>query len=163
MKVDNVHERVLPAPAAMAGALIDSLASPHDLLWPRDRWPAMVLDRPLGIGAAGGHAQIRYVVEEYEPSRSVRFRFTGPRGFEGHHCFEVEEIAPDRCRLRHVVDMRVTGWARLLWLVGVRSLHDALIEDALDRAEAHVGGRPAGHKWSLWVRVLKRIEKHVLD
>jgi hypothetical protein len=31
---------------------------------------------------------------------------------------------------------------RLLWPLAVRRLHDALIEDSLDRAAADVGGRP---------------------
>ncbi|MDQ3135435.1 MAG: hypothetical protein M3Q76_11655, partial [Acidobacteriota bacterium] len=65
----NVHERILQSPFAAAGELIDKLASRDDLLWPRERWPAMKLDRPLGVGAKGGHGPIRYVVEAYEPGR----------------------------------------------------------------------------------------------
>jgi hypothetical protein len=39
-----------------------------------------------------------------------------------------------------------------------RWLHDALVEDALDRAEAAVTTRPLQKRhWSLWVRFLRRI------
>ena len=161
MNVRNVHERILPAPPARVGALVDSLASAEDGLWPRDRWPAMRFDRPLGVGAVGGHGPIRYRVEAYEPGRSVRFRFTAPRGFEGTHGFEVEAVngpeAPDgeRTRLRHVLAMRTGGPALLTWPLVFRPLHDALIEDALDRAERGVGGSPRPRRWSPWVRVLR--------
>ena len=89
MRVLNIHERRLAAPAAAVGALLDSLASDADALWPRSAWPAMRFDRPLGVGAVGGHGPIPYAVEEYHPGRLVSFRFLGPRGFNGHHRFEV--------------------------------------------------------------------------
>lgn len=161
MNVRNVHERTLSAPAARVGALVDSLASEEDGLWPRDRWPAMRFDRPLGVGAVGGHGPIRYRVETYEPGRTVRFRFTAPRGFEGTHRFEVEAVdgaeSPGRgqARLRHVLEMRTSGPALLSWPLVFRPLHDALIEDALDRTERHVGGSPRPRRWSPWVRVLR--------
>ena len=59
MKIQNIHERVLDAPAGKVGALIDSLAAADDLLWPTDRWPPMQFDRALGVGASGGHGPIR--------------------------------------------------------------------------------------------------------
>ena len=65
MRVINVHERELNASLEKAGVLIDRLASRDDLLWPYDRWPAMRFDRPLGVGAVGGHGPIRYVIEAY--------------------------------------------------------------------------------------------------
>ena len=88
VRVTNVHERALGASAAIAGELIDRLASEHDVLWPLDRWPPMRFDRSLGVGADGGHGPIRYVVEAYEPGRSIRFRFTRPKGFIKLHFFE---------------------------------------------------------------------------
>jgi antitoxin (DNA-binding transcriptional repressor) of toxin-antitoxin stability system len=53
MQVRNVHERVFPAPPAQVGALIDTLASADDRLWPGDRWPPMRFDRALSVGARG--------------------------------------------------------------------------------------------------------------
>ncbi len=156
VRVTNVHERGLSASAATAGELIDLLASEHDVLWPFDRWPPMRFDRSLGVGADGGHGPIRYVVEAYEPGRSIRFRFTKPVGFRGSHRFEIEEVSANRVILRHVIEMRAVGRAYWSWLFAIRSLHDALIKDALDRAELFTGGTPRKRAWSYWVRFLRR-------
>ena len=139
MRVRNVHERALRASPASAGSLLDGLASPEDRMWPGAAWPGMKLDRPLGTGARGGHGPIRYFVQAYVPGRSVRFRFTEPDGFEGGHVFEVLDGPGDGCRLRHVLEMRVRGRARLSWPLLYRPLHDALIEDALTCAQTAVG------------------------
>lgn len=155
MHVLNVHERLLDAPASHVGALLDSLSSADDALWPHRDWPAMRFDRPLGVGAVGGHGPIRYTVEEYTPGRQVRFRFTGPRGFDGTHAFHVEPSDGGRTLLRHVIDMEATGPAPLSWTLLYRPLHDALLEDALDRAERAVGGTPRPRAWSRWVRILR--------
>lgn len=155
MPIRNAHERTLPAPAERVGALLDGLASPEDALWPRHDWPPMRFDRPLQVGAVGGHGPIRYTVEEYEPGRQVRFRFTAPRGFHGTHGLEVEPVDPDHTRLRHVLEMRPTGAARVSWPLVYRPLHDALLEDALDRAERAVGGAAPPRPRSHWVRLLR--------
>ena len=132
--VINIHRREYDANAATIGALLDSLGSPGDRLWPRDRWPVMRFDRPLGVGARGGHGMIRYYVESYQPGQKIIFRLTGPKGFDGAHWFEVEEVEPGRTRLRHTLEVRLSGTARLTWPFVIRWLHDALLEDALDRA-----------------------------
>ena len=90
MPVINVHERTLNASITETGKLIDGLASSDDKLWPHDRWPAMKFDRPLEVGAIGGHGPIRYTVESYKPGRYIQFRFIEPTGFLGSHRFEVE-------------------------------------------------------------------------
>ncbi|XTZ18414.1 SRPBCC family protein [Micromonospora echinospora] len=154
--VHNVHERHLTAPAATVGALLDSLAGPDDRLWPRRRWPAMRLDRPLGVGASGGHGPIRYVVQEYEPGVRVRFRFQSPAGFHGHHEYEVLPDGGHGCRLRHRLVMTTRGPARLTWPLFFRPLHDALLEDSLDTAARAVGLTPSTpHRWSTRVRALR--------
>lgn len=157
MKVRNVHQRTLHASGAQAGALIDGLAQRGDRLWPGEMWPPVRFDRPLAVGAVGGHGPVRYVIEAYAPGRGIRCRFTAPRGFVGTHGFEVEDAGGGRTVLRHVLEMRTTGPALLSWPLVFRPLHDALIEDALDRAERSVGMKPAGARWSPWVRVLRRV------
>jgi len=155
MNISNVHERVLTADPAHVGALIDSLTSPNDKLWPRRSWPAMKFDRPLGVGAVGGHGPIRYAVEAYEPGQRVCFRFTAPRGFNGTHGFEVELLNGERTRLRHVLQMNTTGPAILTWPLVFRPLHDALIEDSLDQAERSLGLAPESKGWSPVVKMLR--------
>lgn len=154
--IRNVHERVLDAPPGKVGALIDGLASEQDLLWPRERWPAMRLDGPLAVGASGGHGAIRYAVSGYEPGRRVRFEFDSRVGLTGHH--EFEAIRHDRggAVLRHTLEATTRGRMRIAWPLIFRSLHDALIEDALDQAEIATTGRPARrHRSPLRVRLLR--------
>lgn len=156
MTVRNVHERVIQATPEKVGALLDTLSSPADRLWPLQRWPAMRLDRSLGSGAAGGHGPIRYTVEEYRPGHCVRFRFTNPRGFRGGHAFVIEPSDVGSTVLRHELIMGVAGTARLTWPLVFRPLHDALIEDALDRASADLDGSKPISRWTPSVRALRR-------
>jgi hypothetical protein len=157
MSVINIHERVFDAPITEIGELINGLASADDKLWPHDRWPAMKFDRRLGVGAVGGHGPIRYAVESYTPGSCIQFRFTEPKGFLGSHRFEVEMVEGEKTKLRHVIEMRLQGMAWLIWPLALCPLHDALMEDALDRAEVYTGGQPAKRGWSLWVRFLRRV------
>lgn len=57
MAVYNVHERLLPVEQAEVASLVDGLASDNDGLWPHGLWPAIRFDRPLGVGAVGGHGR----------------------------------------------------------------------------------------------------------
>ncbi|WP_206443284.1 DUF2867 domain-containing protein [Candidatus Protofrankia californiensis] len=144
----------------MAASLIDGLAGDDDRLWPVQAWPAMRFDRPLGIGADGGHGPIRYTVTEYEPGRSVTFTFHPPTRLRGHH-----RLAADGDTLRHELVARPVGWGHLSWPVVFRWLHDALIEDMLDRAESSGTNQESSgvdqvnrsHRWSSWVRLLRRL------
>lgn len=152
--VRNVHERILPD-VEQAKALIDSLASEGDALWPTAAWPRMAFDRPLAVGAVGGHGPIRYFVEAYEPGNSIKFRFTGPKGFHGWHCYEMRPAEQGLLCLRHTLEMTTSGWAVLSWPMAFRPLHDALIKDSLARAQAALGQPPTILPWSLWVRFLR--------
>jgi hypothetical protein len=156
MTVINVHERILDGSTTEVGGLLDRLASADDKLWPRDRWPAIRFDRPLGVGAIGGHGPIRYTVESYKPGQCIQFRFTAPKGFIGSHRLEVERVQDKKTKLRHVIEMELQGMAVLSWPFVIRPLHNALIEDALDQAEVQMGRQPARRNWSLWVRLLRR-------
>jgi hypothetical protein len=150
MAVLNIHHRQVSG----AGLLIDSLSGKEDRLWPRDSWPEMRLDRPLEEGAAGGHGPIRYTVERYVPGRCIRFRLTGPRGVDGFH----EYSTGDGDSLCHVLAMRVRGPARITWPLIYRWLHDALIEDSLDRAEKELTGTVrAPYRWNPYVRFLRAV------
>jgi hypothetical protein len=162
MHVRNVHERVFRLPPAAVGALIDSLASRDDRLWPSGKWPPIRFDRPLATGAIGGHGPVRYSVEEYHPSQSILFRFSAPRGFNGTHRFEVED-RQGHTVLRHVIEMSATGPARLSWPLVFRPLHDACLEDCLDRATISLGiALPHPARWSIYVRLIRIIRQMVL-
>lgn len=158
--VRNIHYRDLRASLSEVGALIDGLSSQDDKLWPHENWPPMIMDRPLGIGASGGHSTIGYVVEQYEPGKSICFKFTAPQGFIGTHTFDAEEISPGIVRLRHTILMKPKGKAILTWTFMIRWIHDALIEDGLEKAVSFFDSKP----WqpcqrSGWVKFLIKLKK----
>ncbi|MCP3852160.1 MAG: SRPBCC family protein [Gammaproteobacteria bacterium] len=155
MKVINIHSRMLQASSKEVGALVDTLSSKSDLLWPHKLWPKMEFDKPLSVSANGGHGPIRYFVEEYSAGEHIKFRFTGPSGFDGYHGYDVIEIEPDKTELRQTLKMRARGIALLTWPLLFRPLHDALIEDSLSFAELHLNLTPTVAKWSLYVRLLR--------
>lgn len=156
MRISNVHERELAVPVEAAGRLLDGLSSRPDPLWPEGPWPPMRFDRPLEVGAVGGHGPIRYRVELYEPGRRIRFRFTGPPGLHGTHEWRVTP-AGNGCRIRHSIAGRAVGRMLPTWPLVFRPLHDALIRDALDKAERALTGAVARpQSWSWWVRLLRR-------
>jgi hypothetical protein len=155
MQVLNVHEREMPAAAVEVGRLLNSLSSDNDALWPKTMWPPMRFDGPLGPGVSGGHGPVRYVVEEFSAGHMVTFRFSGPRGFNGFHRFEVLPKGEGRAVLRHTIDMRAQGSALLSWPLVFRPLHDALLEDSLALAQANLGAIPQVRPWSPWVKFLR--------
>ncbi|MEU9145345.1 SRPBCC family protein [Streptomyces sp. NPDC048349] len=161
MPVFNVHERLLAAKADEVGALLDSLSDgAADRLWPSRSWGTLEFDRPLSVGAVGGHGPVRYTVAAYVPGTWIRFTFTGPRGFHGFHEFAVLPLDEEHTLLRHTLAMRVTGLARLTWPLAWRWGHDACLEDSLDLAErATTGALPRPARWSRYVRLLRMLAR----
>ena len=158
MTVFNVHRRDVPAPAGEVGRLIDTLAAPGDRLWPHEQWPAMRFDRPgITPGGRGGHGPIHYRVVSHEPGRSVTFEFLGrPRGLLGHHQFVVQGTGPGSSVLWHLTDLEPRFPMTLAWRLFWRPLHDALIEDALTKAQVAAGELHAPTPtWSPYVRLLR--------
>ncbi len=135
--IRNVHERRLDSSAEAVGKLLDGLGGEHDQLWPADRWPPLCLDSGLHVGSRGGHGFVRYSVEAYVPATSVTLRFAPGLGLVGTHRLE-----RDGSTLRHVLEGQATGAMQVMWPLVVRWLHDALIEDLLDGAEAALADRP---------------------
>lgn len=155
MKVINIHQREMGYQPENVGALIDSLASHRDLLWPAHIWPKMEFDRPLATGAVGGHGPIRYRVEEYLPGKSVKFRFTGPKGFDGYHSYEIITRPGEPVILRHSVRMNTHGLAVLSWPLLFEPMHNALIEDSFTKAQVSLGQSGEIKPWSRWVKILR--------
>ncbi|SEP51607.1 SRPBCC family protein [Amycolatopsis saalfeldensis] len=157
--IRNAHSRRFPAPVAEAEALLDTLGTPDDRLWPGEDWPPIAFDRPLAPGLAAGHGPVRYVVESFD-RHSIRFRFTQPRGIRGHHEFRVSETG-DGCEVSHVLTGRSRGLSwRLFW----RPLHDAVLEQLLDRAELALTGHVrAPVRWSAYVRLVRAAQSMVVS
>lgn len=170
MKINNVHSRTFNTKREILERLLNSLSSPHDQLWPTQKWPPMKFDRPLGVGAQGGHGPVRYQVIEFEPGRKVCFQFNATRGpcvgLLGLHWFIIEDtdVHKGLYTLKHVIQAECHGLMKIRWLLLFRWLHDALIEDALDRAEQSLTGNIARPSiWTWQVRLLRRIARFFKD
>ncbi len=152
----NVHERHIGASAERVGAVLETLATEHDQVWPGATWAPMVLDRGLEPGSRGGHDGIRYTVTAHEPGRLVEFAFDRSTGIAGTHALTVVDLGDGTSLLRHVLEGRAHGAMVLLWPLAVRWAHDALVEDAFDLVEAALAvGPTVPARWSLWVRLLR--------
>jgi hypothetical protein len=156
--IRNFHARSLPATREQIGGLVDALAGPDDPLWPTDHWPPMRFDRPLGVGAEGGHGAVRYTVVGYIPGEWIRFQFNGSGGLVGFHEVTVRPDGADRVELSHLLAAAGRGRALLRWALVMRWLHDACVEEMLDRAEfAATGAVRNPVRWGLHVRLLRRV------
>jgi hypothetical protein len=155
MAVRNVHRRALPIPIDEGEALLRSLASHEDRLWPGDQWWPQRFDGGLVPGAKGGHGPVRYKVESVAPRRVV-YRFPARGWFRGTHRFDLLPH-PQGCELVHTLEGTLHGRGRLLWPAMVRPLHDALVEDVLERAWRVSGGPPTDRaRHTSYVRFLRR-------
>lgn len=156
----NVHHRVLAIPIAKGEELLRSLASHEDRLWPGDKWWPQRFEGGLTPGARGGHGPVKYEVESVSP-RSVVYRFPRRGWFRGTHRFDLQRH-PAGCELVHTLEGTLHGKGLLLWPLFVRPLHDALLEDVLDRAQAAAGtptAAPAKHSGT--VRFYRRRFLHL--
>ncbi|MFI6101611.1 SRPBCC family protein [Lentzea sp. NPDC051213] len=139
--IRNVHSRDLGVPA---GPFVERVQE----LWP-PAWGTQEFDRPLGVGADGGHGPIRYRCVAFEPGSSITFEFTD---LSGTHTLSASGTV-----LRHelVGDFGFVAWLR--WVVAIRWLHDACLEDLLDGFERAAGREPKSPaRWSWWVRLVRR-------
>lgn len=158
MHVLNVHKRKYDLPKKEIAKMLKTLASTNDQVWPKEKWPKMKLQKGLSEGSKGGHGPIGYYVQSITEDEVV-FKFTKPKGFNGVHKFNLTEISETSSELKHTIDIHIKGKALLLWHFGIRSLHDALIEDGMDKIHNKIMGQSKTTKWSLWVKVLRSILK----
>jgi hypothetical protein len=160
LKVLNIHKRIINQPKNKVVDLINTLSTDNDKIWPKEKWPAMKFAGGIKIGAKGGHGPIKYVVEKYNSEQIIQFRFEKPEGFNGIHKFEIEPINKNETLIKHTIEMQTAGIGTLMWVLGIRSLHNALIEDCFDKIENNFLVDKKTSEWSFWVKYLrKRIGK----
>jgi hypothetical protein len=147
MRITNVHERTIAAPADRLGELLNTLASDNDMFWPHENWPAIRFDRPLQVGATGGHGGGPYTITSYTPGRHIRFDFAG-HGRSGFHEFHVQPLVGGSSLLRHSLDIRLPLVALYWWHAKIRPLHDAVLEDLFDKVEGQVSRVARPQTWS---------------
>ncbi len=157
MKILNIHKRILNEPKENITELLATLSTENDRIWPKEKWPAMRFKSGIGLGAKGGHGPIRYTVEKYDPQSLIQFRFSSPKEFNGIHKFEICELSSTQTKIKHTIDMKAIGKGTLIWNLAVRSLHNALIEDAFDKLENNFLHEPKITEWNSWVKCLRKI------
>lgn len=135
-----------------------TLATEDDQMIATNKWPAMKLDKGLQVGSKGGHGPIKYFVSAYEEDHSITFQFD-LAGFDGYHKFELSEFNGDNTELIHTINMTTTGFATIRWILAIRWLHDAYIEDAFDKVENKFAKIKKRTEWSWWVKTLRQIFK----
>ncbi len=156
MKVLNIHKRTLNQPKNKISELLETLSTKNDRIWPKEKWPEMKFENGIQVGAKGGHGPIRYSVEKYNPNEIIQFRFSRPDGFNGIHKFEIKELTDKQTEIKHTIDMNTEGKGTLIWIFAIRSLHDALIEDGLDKLENNFSGDLKSTKWNMWVKFIRK-------
>ncbi len=154
MKVFNLHYRILQQPSSVITPMLSSLSAKNDMMLATDKWPRMRLDQGLVPGSKGGHGPIRYTVSDYREGESITFTFD-MNGFDGFHQFKIEKLEEGVTKLSHVIDMKTSGWAALKWILAIRWLHDAFIEDAFDRVEGYFNLTLRCAEWTWWVKMLR--------
>jgi hypothetical protein len=159
LRVINIHKRTINQSKAKIAEMFKTLATDNDMILATDKWSPMKLDNGLQAGSKGGHGPIRYLVQEYKPGESIKFKFTKPTGFNGFHKFEITETGSNKTELKHTIDMNTSGAAVLVYPIAIRWLHDAYIEDAFDKVENHFTPVKKFSKWSIWVKLLRRLIK----
>jgi hypothetical protein len=155
----NVHSRLLPVSLEAARSLLRDLASHEDQLWPGDRWWPQRFEGGLVVGARGGHGPVRYKVESVSPDEVV-YRFPRKSWFVGTHSFRLSDES-GQVLLTHTLRGRARGLGLLFWPLAIRPLHDALLEDVMDRAQVAVGAAASGPAHSRYVRWLRRRWLHL--
>ena len=155
MKVLNIHKRIINQPKTNITKLLETLATENDKIWPNEKWPAMRFKEGVKIGSKGGHGPIRYSIEKYS-NDLIQFRFSKPYGFNGIHKFEISALSEEETEIKHTIEMHTVGKATFLWLFVIRSLHNALIEDAFDKLENNFLEKQKSTKWNFWVKFLRK-------
>ncbi|MDK9708258.1 MAG: hypothetical protein OEL83_14535 [Desulforhopalus sp.] len=159
MKITNIHQRKYQQPPSVLSEILATLSSKNDRLWPHELWPPMVLNNGLKLHSSGGHGPIGYYVSDHDPGKSVEFTFTKPEGFAGTHSFELIAIGDEKTLLRHTIDMDLSPKGMITWYVAIKWLHDALLEDCLDKVHNQVAQNEVRSRHNLWVTILRKVLK----
>ena len=157
MKITNIHSRTIDQPIGAVSKLLSTLATPDDKVWPKEKWPSMKFTNGIEVGSKGGHGPIKYFVKSFTPWSVLEFEFLQPKGFNGIHKLELIPNGKGSTTLTHTIDARTNLIASIQWIVFIRVLHNALIEDAFDKVENQFSQEQKISPWNWWVRMLRTI------
>ena len=157
MKITNIHQRDYIQPGEVISEILQTLSSKEDRLWPHEIWPPMVLNNGLQLNSSGGHGPIGYYISKYDYGESIEFTFTRPTEFVGTHKFEIIKISNNSKCLRHTISMDVNLKGMVAWYFTIKWLHDALLEDCLDKVTNQLSDNKAYSPHNFWVRRLRKM------
>jgi hypothetical protein len=155
-----MHQREYDQPSVAISEKFDTLSSEKDRLWPNELWPPLVLNNGLKLNSSGGHGPIGYYVSNCRKGKFVEFTFTRPKEFVGIHKFEVLETSNDKTVLRHTINMEVNLKGYISWCLAIKWLHDALLEDCLDKVHNQVSENQVRSPHNFWVKFLRNMLKN---
>ncbi|WP_299885780.1 hypothetical protein [uncultured Lacinutrix sp.] len=158
MRVVNIHRRKINEPIEKVSCLLKTLSTKDDAIWPYEQWPAIRFEDGIKVGSKGGHGRIRYKIIDNN-NQGITFQFISPEGFVGTHQLAINSIHENKTEIIHEIKMTTYKKATLLWLIVIRWLHDALIEDAFDKVESYYSLEKKITPYNLWVRVLRFLYK----
>lgn len=159
MRVINSHKRIINQPKEKVSDLFKTLATTNDQIWPAKNWPAMCFKEGLKIGSRGGHGRIHYTIIAFEAGNHIKFKFTKPNGFNGTHELSIKAMSEHASEIHHLIKMNTTLKASFLWVVVIRWLHDALIEEAFDNVQNYFSEEKKTATYSQWVVFLRDFYK----
>src|SRR5713226_3693983 len=165
MKILCVHEREMHGSIEQVGEIVKTHGSSIDRMYPHELWPKTQMegsDGPPEVGRIANRGALRFIMTSFEIGIKVHYswKFIEPAGFDGYHQTDVEDRGNGKLLFKTFVEMETRGLkATLLWLFVMRPLHNAIVEDCFDKIERQLGLSPKGHKWSLWVKTLRRVRR----
>ncbi|WP_299526626.1 hypothetical protein [Winogradskyella sp.] len=159
MRVVNIHKRKIHQPKEKVSQLFNTLATKDDQIWPYENWPAIKFNNGIQIGSKGGHGRIRYTVIQLIEGEYMKFQFSKPKGFTGIHELKVNAVDSLNTEIIHEIRAKTSFKATILWVLVIRWLHDALIEDAFDKVENYFTNGQKATEHSSWVKLLREVYK----
>lgn len=159
MKVTNIHQRDYNQPVTVISEILDTLSTRNDRLWPNEIWPPMILNNGLEINSFGGHGPIGYYISNYDYGKSIEFTFTKPTEYIGTHKFDIIEMTDNTTQLRHTINMNLNLKGIVTWYFAIKWLHDALLEDCLDKVHNQFNEIKVQSPHNFWARTLRNLLK----
>jgi hypothetical protein len=139
-------------------AIIDTFADDDSILWPVEVWPRDRFESKLALNACGGHGGTRYSVAEYVPGHFLKFEFTFPKSYHGFHSFRLTQVKNQQWLLEHNTFIKTNVWKWFLWVMLISPVHNALIQDAFDKAEKYASTNLLFlSKWPLRVYFIRHL------
>lgn len=154
MKIFKIHQRFYKNNPILMN-IIPQLCSPNQTIWPIENWPALQFNDGVKLEAHGGVATIRYRISEILPNSKIVFSFTTPKQFNGIQRFDVNPIGLNMTEFKHTTEIVVGLKGYIYWHSIIKWLHNALMEDMLNKISGKVAGEEIQTSYNLWVKTLR--------